>query len=99
MNRPLKELYQILLDNFDDKRISKYGTCNKINDLLYKVDLISLDELNLLICNFIRNQPSIYKNEKFTKSLFFTGKGYWWTNNWFGDRQRKKFIKYLIQIS
>lgn len=92
--RPLNELYQLVLDNFDLIPY-KHGICGKINHLFWW-DEISPEESKILQKNFNKNKPKWY-NSLFWYHRSYTGRGYWWKSTKEGDKQRKLFLQYLIK--
>jgi len=97
--RTLKELYQVVYDNFYD--CPRYALCSKINSLLY-FGKITLDESLILKEHFKKQRPnySIWwwkrNNADFPKDYQTPKEKYWWTNDLEGDKIRVKFLQYLI---
>lgn len=91
-NRSLKELYQLLLDNFD-KTGFNYGICDKIG-LLQNKYIITWLEYSFLIFDFNSRKPTIFNKFWWNKS--YKGDAYWWDLNEEGNKQRKLFIQSII---
>lgn len=91
--KPLNELYQLVLDNFD--LYDKWGICIKICRL-YKHNIISNYELDLLLENLDKNKPKWY-NSKFWWNKHFSLGAYWWKLTEEGNEQRKLFLQHLIK--
>lgn len=66
--RPLNELYQLVLNDFNNKPI--YGICQVISNLFHK-GIISSNERYILDTNFYKNKPKWY-NSKFWWNKHFT---------------------------
>jgi len=92
--RTLKELYQILLDNFDN---FNDGICSKIH-CLYWFDEITYKELKLLDKHFKNQKPTIFSKFFWYSSYnkMRSGDNYWWKFNESGNKQRKLFIQHLM---
>jgi len=88
--KSLRELYQILLDNFLDER----GICYNII-VLYVKGLITADERNLLTKHLHNNRPKRYSRFWWNRAYSAKQK-FWWTLDTKGYEQRKSFIKYQI---
>ena len=91
--RTLKELYQLVLNDFNNKSI--YGICEVISNLFYE-GIISSKERHTLCINFYKNKPKWY-NSEFWWGKHFTGRIFWWTLCHKGNEQRKLFLQHLIK--
>jgi len=91
MDRSLKELYQIVLDNFQ----FNYGICNNIVRC-YMDDKISLKENTKLSLDLQQRRPSFFSKFYWNKSYHKLGNAFWWPINNEGNEQRIKFLKHLI---
>ena len=73
-----------------------YGICFVIKDLI-KTDNISENESLELLDWFQKQKPQQEKNYQFTKSKYFTKiDRNWWTRDEEGNKERVKFLEYLI---
>lgn len=88
--RELKELYQIVLDNF----ANGFSICENIRFLFHNYT-ISNEEKEWLINNFHSNKPEWY-NSKFWWNTEYIGRVFWWRDTREGNEQRKLFLQYLI---
>lgn len=94
--RTLKELYQLVLDNFDKSDILAQGICIKITELCSN-SMISDSEYYFLIKNLDKNKPKWY-NSKFWWNLnYIESPGWWWKLTEEGNEQRKLFLQHLIK--
>lgn len=96
-NRPLKELYEILLKHFVANHSAWDGVCTKIT-YLHDMDFISTSECDLLHADFKYRAPRWY-NSKFWWSKEFIASDpytYWWTRTEAGWNCRVEFIKHII---
>lgn len=90
--RTLKELYTIVLNNFD--KCCEIGICN----LVYKLEsngTITFEEHDKLYKHFstkkIRFWSKFYWNESFRGQI-----GWWWKLNEEGNKQRKLYLQHII---
>ncbi len=97
--RDLKELYQILLDNYDAKQ-EYYKEYVGICAIIFNLELggqINELEYRLLNKDFKTRRPKAFS--KFWWNLSFnknTNNLWWWNRNKWGNKQRKLFIKHII---
>lgn len=93
--RSIKELYQIVLDNFDLMIKAESGICMVIVRCWY-YDLITSDEKFALLKHFKKQRPTWYKNVKFYYHNSYVNRMFWWKYGEEGNEQRKLFLKHLI---
>lgn len=91
--RPLHELYELLLDHFDED-----GICDSITSIWFN-DIISFDEKTILKSHFISQKPTKRLHTEFFIHDTFTGKGWWWGVSGLSTDQRKLFIQKMIEIT
>jgi len=96
--RDLKELYQILLDKYDEIHLfygNYIGICTTIEWLNW--EFINDEEYKLLKRDFQLRRPKAFSkfwwNFSFNKN---TNNVWWWDKNKSGNKQRKLFIKHII---
>lgn len=94
--RTLKELYQIVLDNFDKnqdflQRSGCYGICHHFN----QID-ISWEERDLIIQHFEDNKPKIISKFWWNWNYNHFYNAWWWTKDEKGNKQRKLFLQHII---
>lgn len=98
--RTIGQLYQIVLDHFDDKESWDHvGICSKIGYCGQR-SFITPNEFRRLRPHFFKQRPTIFS--KFWWSWSYkvfteTRQQFWWRNNKAGEQQRKLFLAYLAK--
>lgn len=96
-NRPLKELYEILLQHFVENKLLRRGICGSVNQLYFS-EKISRQEYIALDLDFESRAPKWY-NSKFWWGKCFVSddpRTYWWERTEEGWNCRVEFIKHII---
>lgn len=96
--RPLSVLYGLVLDYFQISLFVDNGICHVIINLNRSL-IISEKEYKLLLKDFFANDPleQRLKYFRFLAHPEFIGSRYWWSRTEKGNRQRIKFLKFLIK--
>jgi hypothetical protein len=94
-NKILNNLYIKLYERIKDEEITK-GLCLEVDSIFNSENYIYKD---IFINHFLGQKPSLFINKSFYRHYSFSGRTFWWNNN-FGEtstNQRKLFIKMLIK--
>jgi hypothetical protein len=94
--RNLKELYQIVIDNFYKYPLLS-GICRKMAQIYFD-RLITIEEYRLLENDFKKRVPKWYSKFYWNKFFVYSGGyGYWWTLDNLGDEQRIKYLNHIVK--
>ena len=86
--RNLKQLYQLLLDEFDNIPVD--GICLKIEySEMFHEEMDFLD-------NDFQNRKIKWWSKFYWNDSFRGQQGFWWTNNEKGNKQRKLYLQHII---
>jgi hypothetical protein len=94
-NKILNNLYIKLYERIKDEEITN-GLCKEVDSIFNSENYIYKD---IFINHFLGQKPSFFVNNSFYRHYSFSGRAFWWNNN-FGQvstNQRKLFIKMLIK--
>jgi hypothetical protein len=94
-NKILNKLYIKLYERIKENEITS-GLCKEVDYILNSENNIYKD---IFIKHFLKQKPSFFVNNSFYRHYSFSGRAFWWNNN-FGEvstNQRKLFIKMLIK--